>query len=63
MIKDRPASIVTVIGSALVNLGDGTLTLTIYTYEKGSIGFRITLKSIDIIRQALDEAEAQLKRS
>lgn len=53
----------TVIGSGLVDLGDGTLALSIYTYEKGSIGFRITPKAIELIRQDLAEAEAKLGTS
>lgn len=63
MINERPASLVTVIGSGLVDLGDGTLALSIYTYEKGSIGFRITPKAIELIRQDLAEAEAKLGTS
>ena len=65
MIKDRPASIVTVIGSALVDLGNGDLALTLYSYEEGSIGFRInpnSIRIICIIRQQLEEAEAHLKQ-
>jgi len=60
MIKERPTSIVTVIGSGLADLGDGTLALSIYTYEKGSIGFRVTPMAIEIIRQNLAEAEVKL---
>ena len=60
MLKDRPATLVTVIGSGLVALEDGGLALTIYTYERGSIGFRLTPKSIGIIRESLDEAEHEL---
>ena len=51
---------VTVIGSGLVDLGDGSLALSIYTYEKGSIGFLISPKAIEIIREDLNEAEAKL---
>jgi len=63
MIKERPTSIVTVIGSGLVDLDDGTLALSLHTYERGSIGFRLTPKTIEIIREELAEAEAKLGRT
>lgn len=59
MIKERPLSVVTVIGSGVVSLDDGSLALSLYTYEKGSIGFRINPKTIEIIREELAEAEAK----
>ena len=63
MIKERPNTIVTVIGSGLVDLGNGSLALSIYTTEQGSKGFTITSKAIEIIRQDLDEAEAKLEQT
>jgi len=60
MVKDQPQTVVTVIGSALVALADGGPALTIYTEERGSIGFRLSLRAIAVLRQSLDEAEAEI---
>jgi len=60
MVKDQPQTVVTVIGSALVALPDGGPALTIYTKERGSIGFRLSPRAIAVLRQSLDEAEAEI---
>ena len=60
MLKDQPNTVVTVIGSALVALDGGGPALTIYTQERGSIGFRLSPRAIAVLRQSLDEAEAEL---
>lgn len=63
MLKDQPNTVVTVIGSALVALEGGGPALTIYTQERGSIGFRLTPRAIAVLRQSLDEAEAEIGRA
>ena len=63
MLTDQPQTVVTVIGSALVALGEGGPALTIYTKERGSIGFRLSPRAIAVLRQSLDEAEAALKQT
>ncbi len=60
MLKDQPNTLVTVIGSALVALEHGGVALTIYTQERGSIGFRLSPRAIDVLRKSLDEAEAEI---
>jgi hypothetical protein len=60
MVKDQPQTVVTVIGSAIVALADGGPALTIYTEERGSIGFPLTPRAIAVLRQSLDEAEATI---
>ena len=60
MVKDQPQTVVTVIGSALVALDGGGPALTIYTQERGSIGFRLSPRGIAVLRQSLDEAEAEI---
>jgi hypothetical protein len=63
MLKDQPQTVVTVIGSALVALSDGAPALTIYTQERGSIGFRLSPRAIAVLRQSLDEAEAAIGKA
>ena len=60
MLKDQPQTVVTVIGSALVALADGAPAPAIYTQERGSIGFRLSPRAIAVLRQSLDEAEAEI---